>query len=349
MEKMTAPFINPTTLEFDLPDELIAQEALTVRDQARLLVVQRGGTQLEHKRFADLTQYLKAGDVLVLNRARVNSAKLWARKSTGGKVEVIFIEETEKQNVWKALIRPFTKPGATIVFGPGAQAELLGRTEIGENLLKCDTFNPRELMGTRGVVPLPPYIERSEDDPRLKTDKEDYQTVFASAPGSIAAPTAGLHFTPELIDRLKQQGVLVKEIVLNVGWGTFRPISGEVDAHKMLAETFDVAPLVFQELKRAKKENRRIIAVGTTVTRALESLAPTEAGPYYRGATDLFIKPGYEFKWISGLITNLHVPKSTPVALTAAFAGAETISMAYAEAVKRKYRFFSYGDAMLIL
>jgi S-adenosylmethionine:tRNA ribosyltransferase-isomerase len=341
--------INPSTLEFDLPDDLIAQEPLAERDKARLMVVNRKNDELLHKRFADLTEFLVPGDVLVLNRARVNTAKFWARKPTGGRVEVIFIKEADEPGVWKTLLRPFQKEGVVLQFEGGAAATLIGRTEFGENLLKCDNFSPADLMVSKGVVPLPPYIRRDENDPRLKTDNDDYQTVYASVPGSIAAPTAGLHFTEELLDRLRVQGVIIKEIVLSVGWGTFRPIAGGVEAHKMLEESFEVPPLVYQELQRAKKENRRIVAVGTTVTRALESLSLREPGPFYRGNTSLFITPGYAFKWVSALITNLHVPRSTPVALTAAFGGLSKLEQAYGEAVKQKYRFFSYGDAMLII
>lgn len=340
--------IDPQTLDFNLPDELIAQEPLVARDQARLMVLDRKTTEIVHKRFADLTEFLVPGDVLVLNRARVSPAKFWARKSTGGRVDVIFIKETEEPGVWKALLRPFQKEGVTLNFDENASAVLVGRTPIGENLLKCN-FSPLELMDKKGVLPLPPYIDRDENDPRLKTDAENYQTVFATVPGSIAAPTAGLHFTQDLLDQLRAKGVIIREVLLNVGWGTFRPISDGVEKHKMLEESFEVPPLVYQELQKAKKENRRIIAVGTTVTRALESLSLSEPGPFYRGNTSLFIKPGFVFKWVSVLITNFHVPRSTPVSLTAAFAGLSKIEQAYGEAIREKYRFFSYGDAMMIL
>ncbi len=341
--------IDPQTLEFALPDELIAQEPPAARDQARLLVYDRHTRDIAHKRFSDLYDFLVPGDVLVLNRARVSPSKFWARKTTGGRVEVIFIKETHEPNVWKALLRPFQKEGVTLHFDETAKATLTGRTEIGENLLACENFSPYELMEKKGVLPLPPYIDREENDPRSKTDAENYQTVFATVPGSIAAPTAGLHFTQELLDRLRVKGVVIKEILLNVGWGTFRPIAGGVDGHTMLEESFDVPPLVYQELQKAKRENRRIIAVGTTVTRTLESLSLKEPGPFYRGNTSLFIKPGFAFKWVSALITNFHVPRSTPVALTAAFVGLDKLEHAYDEAVREKYRFFSYGDAMLIL
>lgn len=341
--------LNPKDLGFPLPEELIAQEPLSKRDQARLLVVNRKTGELKHKHFYDLTDLLVPGDVLILNRARVNAAKFWARKSTGGRVDVIFIKETEDPAIWKTLLRPYQKEGTVLKFGDKETATLVGRTEVGENLLRCENFSPLELMDKKGVVPLPPYIERTENDPRLTTDNKEYQTVFASTPGSIAAPTAGLHFTTELLERLRKKGVVIKEILLNVGWGTFRPVSGDIEKHVMLEESFEVPPLVYQEMKNAKKEGRRLIAVGTTVTRALESLALNEPGPFYRGNTSLFIKPGYVFKWISALITNLHVPRSTPIALTAAFAGLSHLEKAYEEAIREKYRFFSYGDAMMVV
>lgn len=339
--------IDPDTLDFALPPELIAQEALAQRDKARLLVLNRSTGTITHGIFSDILDVLIPGDVLVLNRARVDRSKVYGRKITGGRVEVIFIEPTENPDQWKALIRPQLKKGTIVQFADGISATLVDRTEIGENILECS--RARQLMEAHGVIPLPPYIERKEGDIRTKQDEADYQTVYSSAPGSIAAPTAGLHFTAGLLDQLRKKGILVKEILLNVGWGTFRPISGNLETHRMLEERFDVSALVFKDLIKAKKENRRIIAVGTTVTRALETLALDEPGPYYRGATSIFIKPGYPFKWLSGLITNFHVPRSTPIALTAAFAGLDKIEKAYQDAIEMKYRFFSYGDAMMII
>jgi S-adenosylmethionine:tRNA ribosyltransferase-isomerase len=341
--------IDPATLDFQLPDELIAQEPSKRRESARLLVVDRTTGKISHRVFSDLTDYLNAGDVLVINRAKVNKSKVMAQKKTGGKVEIVFLASTEVEKTWTALVRPLLKEGTEIVFKSGARAVQAGRETNGENRLRFELGSAEDVIASEGQIPLPPYIKRAESDPRKKDDDIYYQTVYASEPGSVAAPTAGLHFSSDLLAQLERKGVEIVPVLLNVGWGTFRPIAGNVESHTMLGETFDVSSGSFQKLRAAKKEGRRIITVGTTSTRVLESLSFDADAHQLRGETKLFIRPGFEFKWIQGLITNLHVPKSTPVSLTAAFAGHSHLEDAYGQAIAERYRFFSYGDAMLIL
>lgn len=341
--------IHPATLDFELPEELIAQEPTPQRDQARLLVLNKKVGSIEHRVFADLVDYLQAGDVLVINRARVNTSKVEAKKTTGGRVEIVFLEKTSALDTWKALVRPLLKEGTEILFSTGERAIQAGRAEEGENLIRFLSGSADEVMKKDGRVPLPPYIKRTPADPRRRSDEENYQTVYASEPGSVAAPTAGLHFSEGLLARLKAKGVLIAPLLLNVGWGTFRPITGDVAAHRMLPETFSMPIETYREIEKAKKENRRVITVGTTSTRVVESVPENAVAENLQGATNLFITPGFSFRWIQGLITNLHVPKSTPVSLTAAFAGLSLLEKAYHQAIENKYRFFSYGDAMLVL
>lgn len=338
--------INPRTLDFDLPENLIAQEPLRERDQARLLVLNRSNGKIEHRIFSDFPAYLKPGDVLVVNKAKVSRAKLIGRKPTGGKVEAIFLGAMDQPGLWKALVRPLLKEGTSFSVTEGISVVIEGRTALGEYVLRVAHDNFEKILERHGQVPLPPYIKRDETDARHATDQVDYQTVFAAVSGSVAAPTAGLHFSENLLSRLKSAGVVIVEVLLHVGWGTFRPIAGLVEQHQMLPEKYEVSESAFAELVHAKKENRRILAVGTTSTRTLESIG---VGRTLKGDTSLFIKPGFQFQCVDALITNLHVPRSTPVSLTAAFAGLNNLEKAYAEAIAQKYRFFSYGDAMLIL
>ena len=336
------------TLDFNLPDDLIAQDPLTQRDQARLLVLDRSRRELDHRSFADLTGYLRAGDLLVLNAARVNPAKLVGRKATGGRVEIILLAPLGR-GAWKALARPFLKDGAEILFAGEARATVAGRFSDGEYRLQFGGGDPGALMSAEGRLPLPPYIKRAADDPRHALDRELYQTVYAKTPGSVAAPTAGLHFTDALLAGLRAKGIEIATLVLHVGWGTFRPIAARVQDHRMLSERYEIRAESAAAIARARRDKRRIVAVGTTCTRVLESLPDDFSGEAASGETDLFIRPGFGFRWVGGLITNFHVPRSTPVALTAAFAGMERLESAYADAIHRRYRFFSYGDAMLIL
>lgn len=341
--------IDPGTLHFDLPDDLIAQEPTVQRDQARLIVLNRKSGEIAHRIFADIIDYLQPGDVLVINRARVSKSKVEAKKVTGGRVEIVFLEKTDLPQTWKALVRPLLKEGTEILFESGARAVQAGRADEGENLLQFTMSSAEEVMNTEGRVPLPPYIKRTPSDPRKNSDEEYYQTVYASEPGSVAAPTAGLHFSEELLAKIKSKGVIIVPLLLNVGWGTFRPIVSDVASHRMLPETYLMPSATFQEIENAKREKRRVITVGTTSTRVVESVPEKATSEQLQGATNLFITPGFSFRWIDGLVTNLHVPKSTPVSLTAAFVGLPLLEKAYAQAIENRYRFFSYGDAMLVL
>ncbi len=334
--------IDPATLDFELPEHLIAQTPPAERDQARLLVLHRKTGQIEHRLFSDLRSYLVPGDVLVLNNAKVSRAKLMGRKPSGGKVEAIFVEKTGDDE-WRALVRPLLKEGTVFHVGSGAPVTVAGRFPSGEYRLATNGANIELILEKEGKLPLPPYIKREENDPRHFADQSTYQTVYASATGSVAAPTAGLHFSDRLLAALKSNGILIAEVLLHVGWGTFRPIADTVDQHEMLAEKFEIPAASLAAIEAAKREKRRIISVGTTSTRSLESL------PLTSGETKLFIKPGFQFKQVDALITNLHVPRSTPVSLTAAFAGFENLERCYAEAIEQNYNFYSYGDAMLIL
>jgi len=341
--------IDPVNLDFELPADLIAQEPLAERDQARLMVVNRSSGSIDGKKFSDLTQFLAAGDVLVLNRAKVSPAKLVGRKETGGRVEMICIGPSSDPFLWRSLIRPELRVGTEFVLRNGVHVKLEARAQNGENLVRFLDGDPATSMEQEGRLPLPPYIKRQDEDARTAEDGANYQTVYASVPGSLAAPTAGLHFTTALLSHLRAQGVKILEIVLQVGWGTFKPIKGDFRAHMMLPEKYEVDRQTYDELVDARRSNRRIFAVGTTVTRVLESLNDQEPPDRLKGETQLFIRPGFSFQWLSGLITNFHVPRSTPISLTAAFLGMDRLEDAYRRAIQEKYRFYSYGDAMLIL
>lgn len=336
--------------EFDyyLPEELIAQEPLPDRDQSRLLVLHRESGQIEHRHFAGILTYLREGDVLVSNNTRVIPARIFGRKEgTGALIEVFLLRQLE-QKKWEVLVRPGkrVKPGTRIIFGAG---ELVGipieTTASGGRIMEFQYEGIfQEILSRLGQVPLPPYIKKQLADP------ERYQTVYAKEPGSAAAPTAGLHFTPALIDAVRAQGVEWVELLLHVGLGTFRPVKEEdILQHKMHAEYFEITEQAAEKINRALAEKRRVIAVGTTSTRALESAFAADKVQAGNGWTDIYIYPGYQFKVISGLITNFHLPKSTLIMLVSALAGREKIMQAYAEAVRERYRFFSFGDAMFIL
>lgn len=338
-------------MDFNLPDDLIAQEPTAERDQARLLVLKRATGEMEHRHFSDLIDYLVAGDVLVLNKAKVSKAKLQGKKDTGGKVEVIFLERILGGNAWKALVRPVIKDGTLFQVGSDLRVSVRNRLASGEYILDVKIGNVESSLTAEGRLPLPPYIKREVSDPRIEKDEQDYQTIYATHEGSVAAPTAGLHFSEGLLSKLKAKGVRVVEILLHVGWGTFKPIVASVSEHQMLGEKFEVSAEALQSLRLAKMEGRRIVAVGTTSTRTLESLdlkmmRPEEGA---QGSTDIFIRPGFNFSWVDALITNLHVPRSTPVSLTAAFSSLKSLEKAYEAAIDQKYRFYSYGDAMLII
>jgi S-adenosylmethionine:tRNA ribosyltransferase-isomerase len=353
--------------DYDLPPELIAQEPLPNRDQSKLLVLHRNTAQIEHTTFANLPQYLRQGDVLVLNNSRVIPARLRAvNPLTGGKFEILLAEPLEK-NRWLALVRPAkrAKPGLTLSListqnpPTPAQVTILEKREPGTmHVIEFNsTVSPKEVINIYGEPPLPPYIKRSKTC-ALKSDWERYQTVYAKINGSVAAPTAGLHFTQELLNQISQMGVTITFVTLHVGYGTFAPIKVEdITSHKMHHEYYELSSDTAEIINKAKREGRRIIAVGTTSVRVLETAA-LESGEKLRpcsGKTNLFIYPPFQFKIVDALITNFHLPKSTLLLLVSAFAapgkltGREIILSAYREAIRLRYRFFSYGDAMLIL
>jgi S-adenosylmethionine:tRNA ribosyltransferase-isomerase len=350
---------------FDLPPELIAQQPAARRDASRLLVLHRQTGATEHRRFPDLLEYLRPGDVLVLNDSRVIPARLrGVNARTGGQFEILLLEENAT-NDWWAMLRPGKR--ARI----GTKIQIRNRSsEISDFTATVTDVNDEghrrlQFSGAKnllaeldalGEVPLPPYIERHGE---LPGDRERYQTVFAQTAGSVAAPTAGLHFTPELLDKIRSRGVTICHVTLHVGAGTFLPVKAEnVAEHKMHAERFEIGEATVSAVNAAKKSGHRVIAVGTTATRALESVARLNAGKLnvYAGKTDIFLFPPAAFQIVDALLTNFHLPESTLLMLVSAFAapggksrGRELILSAYAEAIRERYRFFSYGDAMLIL
>lgn len=349
---------------YELPPELIAQEPAPRRDAARLLVLHRAEDRLEHRRFPDLLEYLRPGDVLVLNDSQVIPARLRGFKPAGGgAVEVLLCEEVAPQQWW-VMLRPGkrVRPGTRLAFRPArpsATAALTATVEAknaeGLYRLRFAGAPLPEVLEDFGEVPLPPYIAR-EGAPRPE-DRERYQTVYARAPGSVAAPTAGLHFTSDLLERLRARGVEVRPVTLHVGLGTFAPVkAARVEEHVMHAEWFELPEPTAAAVNAARAAGRRVLAVGTTSVRVLESAA-TEAGEVTPGCrrTRLFIYPPYRFRVVDALLTNFHLPGSTLLMLVSAFAapgqtrGREQILRAYAEAVCARYRFFSYGDAMLLL
>lgn len=333
---------------YDLPEELIAQTPIEHRDESRLMVLNRANQTIEHRVFKDIIEYLKPGDVLVRNNTKVIPARLYGKKETGANIEFLLLNNIEG-DIWESIVRPGNKLhiGTKVIFGDGIlEAEVLDVMEGGTRKVKFTyqgIFN--EILDKIGLMPLPPYIHEE-----LK-QKDRYQTVYAKYNGSAAAPTAGLHFTPELFEKLKQKGVEVANVTLHVGIGTFRPVKVEkVEEHHMHSEHFYIKEEDSKIINKAKQEGRRIIAVGTTSCRVLESIADEKTGMVkaQEGDTQIFIYPGYKFKCIDGLITNFHLPESTLLMLVSSLAGREFIMKAYKEAVKEKYRFFSFGDAMFI-
>ena len=349
---------------FDLPPELIAQAPSPLRDQSRLLVLHRTDQRLEHRHFQDLAGYLKPGDVLVLNNSRVIPARLRGRNArSGGQFEILLLEENSI-NDWWAMMRPGKRAqlGTQIQLldltgaATGVAAEVIAINEEGHRRLRfCGTPNLSDRLDALGEMPLPPYIQRHA----AAQDRERYQTVFAQPAGSVAAPTAGLHFTSGLLENIRAQGVQICFITLHVGAGTFLPVKApDLAGHRMHAERFEIGPTTAAAVNTAKKSGRRVVAVGTTATRALETVARLHAGilNVYKGKTDIFIFPPARFALVDALVTNFHLPESTLLMLVSAFAapgettrGRDRILAAYAEAVRQRYRFFSYGDAMLIL
>ncbi len=332
---------------YDLPEELIAQSPAEPRDSSRLLVYDRAADGVEHKIFGNVIEYLKKGDVLVLNNTKVLPARLYARTENGGAVEVLLLKRLEK-DTWEVLVKPGRKcqRGKRLIISDELSLSVEDITDSGERIVKFyydGVFE--EILDRVGSMPLPPYIKS-----KLK-DKNRYQTVYAKRDGSAAAPTAGLHFTPELLQRVKDKGVEIAEVLLHVGLGTFRPVKEEIITdHKMHSEYYEVGAEAAETISRAKREGRRVIAVGTTSVRTLESVAD-ENGQIKpcSGNTEIFIYPPYKFKCVDALITNFHLPESTLIMLVAALCGREKVLSLYETAVKEKYRFFSFGDAMMIV
>ncbi|WP_213804659.1 tRNA preQ1(34) S-adenosylmethionine ribosyltransferase-isomerase QueA [Granulicella sp. dw_53] len=362
---------------FDLPEELIAQNPPAIRGTSRMLVLDRATGVYTDQSFSDLPKHLRSGDLLILNDSRVLPARLFATRAglhtqhnspdPSGRIEVLLTEQIEP-DLWSALVRPSRKiqPGERLLFRdettpdspPLLEAEILTTGEFGERTLRfASTPDFHNILQRIGHMPLPPYIHRPKEAPDTPEDRARYQTVFARQTGSAAAPTAGLHFTPEILAQLKQNGVQIEYVTLHVGLGTFQPVRAEHLADiRLHAEHYTLPAATAQAINDALHQNRRIIAAGTTTTRTLEHCAQLAAGrplEPHAGQTSIFLSPGYKFRIIGGLLTNFHLPQSTLLMLVSAFAnpekGRETILAAYAHAVKEKYRFFSYGDCMLLL
>lgn len=336
---------------YDLPKELIAQHPLEKRDESRLMVLHRKTQQIEDKTFKDILDYLEPGDCLVRNNTKVIPARLYGKiigKESQKLVEFLLLKQKEN-DMWEVMVRPGKKlrTGTKVEFGNGLlKSEILEIMENGNRLVKFEyngIFN--EILDKIGLMPLPPYITE-----RLK-DKDRYQTVYAKYEGSAAAPTAGLHFTEELLNKIREKGIQIANVTLHVGIGTFRPVKVEnIEEHKMHSEHFYIKQEDADKINKAKKEGHRIIAVGTTSCRVLETIAKKDGTVEQTEAdTSIFIYPGYKFKCIDGLITNFHLPESTLIMLVSSLAGKEFIMQAYNKAVEEKYRFFSFGDAMLIV
>ena len=333
---------------YDLPQELIAQVPIKNRDVSRLLILDRSTQTLEDKIFRDIIDYLEPGDCLVRNNTKVIPARLYGKKDTGANVEFVLLKNIEG-DVWEAMVRPGNKLhiGAKVIFGDGLlTAEILDTTEDGTRKVKFTydgIFN--EILDQIGLMPLPPYIHES-----LK-DNDRYQTVYAKYEGSAAAPTAGLHFTPELLKKIEEKGIDIANVTLHVGIGTFRPVKEtNIEDHHMHTEHYYIKQEDADKINKAKLAGKRVIAVGTTSCRTLETIADPKTGMVNacEGDTGIYIYPGYKFKCIDGLITNFHLPESTLIMLVSAFAGKDYIMKAYKHAVDEKYKFFSFGDAMFI-
>lgn len=371
---MTA--VRVSDFHFDLPEHLIAQTPPAIRGSSRMLVLDRANGGFRDDLFRNLPHHLRPGDLLILNDSRVLPARLFATRAglhtqpnspePSGRIEVLLTQQLAEQypgeNVWSALVRPsrkvqpgeylhFTAPGESV---PLLRAEVLDSAEFGERTLR---FEPAPLfhaiVDRIGHIPLPPYIHRPKDAPDQPEDRERYQTVYCRQPGSAAAPTAGLHFTPEILTTLREGGVQIETVTLHVGLGTFQPVRAEMLAEiKLHAEHYTLPEATAAAINAARREGRRVIAAGTTTTRTLEhcaQLADGTALAAHSGQTSVFLSPGYKFRIIDGLITNFHLPQSTLLMLVSAFAGKDAVLAAYAHAVREQYRFFSYGDCMLLL
>ena len=333
---------------YELPESLIAQHPYDKRDEARLMVLDKTNENIEHKVFKDVIDYLNPGDCLVINNTKVIPARLYGKKDTGANVEFLLLKRIEG-DIWESIVRPGSKlkTGAKVIFGDGLlKATILEVLENGNRKVEFEyngIFN--EILDQIGLMPLPPYITEA-----TREDNEKYQTVYAKHDGSAAAPTAGLHFTEELLQKIKEKGIEVANVTLHVGIGTFRPVKVEiVEEHEMHSEHYYIKKEDAEKINKAKQNGNRVIAVGTTSCRVLESVADDNGiVKEMEGDTSIFIYPGYKFKCIDSLITNFHLPESTLIMLVSSLAGKDFIMRAYEEAVNEKYKFFSFGDAMII-
>jgi S-adenosylmethionine:tRNA ribosyltransferase-isomerase len=332
--------------DYDLPESLIAQEPAARRDGSRLMVLHRAEQSLEHRMFSDIVDCLQRGDLLVMNDTRVVPCRIPARKPGNGSAEIFLLSE-RSPNEWNALVKGRVSPGKRLVISEAIEAIVDELHEDGTRTVRfVGVENIKDVLHQVGKLPLPPYIRRQP----TADDLERYQTVYAKQDGAVAAPTAGLHFTPELIARLASKGVETAQVTLHVGPGTFQPVRAEYIAdHAMLPERYVVSEEAAERINRAKSSGRRIIAVGTTCVRTLESAGRSGVVAHGAGSTNIFIYPGYEFKIVQGLVTNFHLPKSTLLMLVSAFGGCSFVNNAYRTAVAERYRFYSYGDAMLLL
>jgi S-adenosylmethionine:tRNA ribosyltransferase-isomerase len=351
------PVMKIDMLQYHLPPELIAQQPGDTRSSSRLLVFKRINGDTLDSRFNRIDDFLSPGDCLALNDTKVLQARFFGRRHTGGKLEGLFLAETET-GTWQVLLKTSrkVKPGDLFYLKDKARkdyctAVVLDKTADGTCRLKIETDADTEtILDNIGFPPLPPYIKRDDDLTTAQIDKQRYQTVYAKTPGAVAAPTAGLHFTKPLIERLQQAGINFAYITLHVGAGTFKPITAEnLEDHQMHQEQFSIDEENARIINAAKEKGGRIIAVGTTSTRVLETVATNSQIEAISSKTRLFIKPGYKFKMVDAMITNFHLPKSSLLALVAAFAGLDNILAAYNHAIEKRYRFYSYGDAMLII
>lgn len=340
--------MNKSDFYYDLPEELIAQCPLAKRDDSRLMVINRKKDTIEDRKFFEITDYLRPGDLLVMNNTKVLPGRLFGyREDTEGKVEILLLRHLSKKD-WEIMVKPGkrAKVGARIVFSPDLKGEITGTTQGGLRVISFEyTGVFEEIIDEIGLMPVPPYIHET-----LK-DNNRYQTVYAKREGSSAAPTAGLHFTPDLIQKIENMGVEITEVTLHVGIGTFRPVKCDViEEHHMHEEYYEVSEETAKAIKRTKEKGGRVIAVGTTSVRTLESNAKLHDGVVtaYTGVTDIFIYPGYEWEVVDAIITNFHLPESTLLMLVSAFYNREAIMKAYQTAINWKYRFFSFGDALFI-
>ena len=344
-------------LNYELPEALIAQSPAQKRKLSRLLVVDRSQDSLSDRLFSDLPGYLNSGDCLVLNNTKVLPARFYAQKPTGAQLEGLFLLE-EAPGTWQVLLKNSRKikSGDTLELldrdlKPWCRAVAHKSQTPGQWLLEPETeTDALSCLEQIGLAPLPPYIKRTADDAHLQEDLDRYQTVYAAQPGAVAAPTAGLHFDTALLEQIRQMGVQIAYVTLHVGIGTFRPVQTEtLDEHPMHEERYEITPAAAETINRTVQAGGRIIAIGTTSVRTLESVAKDRRVRAEKGMTKLFIQPGYEYQIVDAMVTNFHLPKSTLLALVGAFAGMDRTKNAYQHAIENKYRFYSYGDAMLIL